>query len=481
MAQEKGQPLTDSRSQAFAKFKKRFEDFFWWTPIIGVPADLLAIWQSSRFQRQEEALQQSATPGISGAELKVLGLVPVSYLIIGTGILTLFVIVSLINRSYLNSKDKKGVGPYILNVCLSVGLGWLYLRLWLGEAGLLLFLFVILLVGIAINYFLFKMGAENQYWMGCLAANAILGIVLFFLCMATGVLGNILNDIASPQVTASDPLPTHAITESSPALVDMPPDRGGIQNPEPSTSISQSSIATGTIGYSVQGRNIDFTRIGNGPQIIIIAAALHGTESNAAKLVENLQGYFQNTVEITGNDFTYYFLPKLNPDGLVTGSRYNANGVDLNRNWDTSNWQSDTVDNRGSAKGSGGSAPFSEPETKAFANFLIKLHQESGKPIIVLNYHARHPPNGLVQPSYRIENQTQISDPNAYGIAEQFASQLGYDFSPIWDEYPITGEAIHWCGEHGIICMDIELPSLQDLTPSQTQSHLQAIVKVIQK
>jgi hypothetical protein len=62
------------------------------------------------------------------------------------------------------------------------------------------------------------------------------------------------------------------------------------------------------------------------------------------------------------NQVEWYLMPIMNPDGYVAYDRWNANGVDLNRNWDGPGSGEDPY---------GGPYPFSEPETAALRDFLL--------------------------------------------------------------------------------------------------------------
>jgi predicted deacylase len=157
-----------------------------------------------------------------------------------------------------------------------------------------------------------------------------------------------------------------------------------------------------------------------------------------------------------------YLIPSLNPDGNASGSRFNRNGVDLNRNWETSNWVSNaTVP--GGQRGAGGPAPFSEPETQALRDLLNSL-RASGRPVslVVLHSTVNNSLRDQVFPGY---TATAIH-PASEGLARRIGNLLGYRYNTEWT-YDTTGEAIAWCAEQNIPAVDIV--SKKGSGPSQSQ------------
>ncbi len=238
-----------------------------------------------------------------------------------------------------------------------------------------------------------------------------------------------------------------------------------------STPTRAAGIETFTIGESIQGRPIEGVRIGTGPRSIVLVGAIHGSEQNSAVLTGDLLDHFSANQHLLPADVSLYFVRELNPDGVAVGSRYNANGVDLNRNWPTENWQPDTFDASGSVPGGGGPYPLSEPETAAMAGWLSYL-RDSSSSVTAVFYHSAYPPSGLV-----------LGGSVGAPLTPAYADIVGYGkpapSRPGWSAYPVTGLAPIWCGDNGIGCFEVELPSRANLTAGQTYLHAAAVLSVL--
>lgn len=125
-----------------------------------------------------------------------------------------------------------------------------------------------------------------------------------------------------------------------------------------------------TIGRSVEGRPIRAWRLGEpGRRRIVMVSTMHGDEPHTRRILETLR----DGRPVRGVDL--WVVPTYNPDGLARGSRRNARGVDLNRNF-PHRWK----DLDGSHES--GPRPRSEPETRAVMRFL-----EDVDPLRVISFH----------------------------------------------------------------------------------------------
>ncbi|AFG37187.1 M14 family metallopeptidase [Spirochaeta africana] len=240
---------------------------------------------------------------------------------------------------------------------------------------------------------------------------------------------------------------------------------------------SDQVFTTGTIGHSVHQRPLQYYRIGTGPIPLVVIGTIHaGYEANTREAAKGLLRYFASQPDRLAPELSLYFIPNINPDGNQLDTRHNANEVDLNRNWDTPDWQEDIPGIWSMLTGEGGSAPFSEPETAALQEFLHAVqrdHPYHRTTAVFLHSLRMDPrsstsiPKGLVQPAYRlIDDQRQLHG-RSLQAADIFADAGSFIRIESWvGEYPTPGEAIHWAALHDIIAFDVEFPTAESLEPA---------------
>ena len=125
------------------------------------------------------------------------------------------------------------------------------------------------------------------------------------------------------------------------------------------------------VGFSVLGRPMWALRItgtGDIKPSVMYHGAEHGNEQATASVVayvaHHLLTHYDTDPEVAAlvDHVEWFLLPVMNPDGYVAYDRWNAHGVDLNRNWDGPGSGQDPW---------GGPYPFSEPETVAMRDFFL--------------------------------------------------------------------------------------------------------------
>jgi len=133
-----------------------------------------------------------------------------------------------------------------------------------------------------------------------------------------------------------------------------------------SAATSNAIIQKVVIGSSVSGRNIVAFEKGNpnATRKVLVIGAQHGNEQNGTIICR----YIVNHVAVS-LAADVWIIPRMNPDGYAAHRRANDNGVDLNRNFPTADWQ---FSGFGTNQYSGPS-PASEPETRAMMAFLSQL------------------------------------------------------------------------------------------------------------
>lgn len=170
------------------------------------------------------------------------------------------------------------------------------------------------------------------------------------------------------------------------------------------TSLSEDGTVWTTVGQSVQGRPIEAARLGEGPNRTLVFGVFHGDEPAGETACRRLIQYLSKTPdELRGR--SVLICPVLSPDALVAGTRFNANKVDVNRNFPAANWSSE-------GKGTrywGGPSAASEPETRA----VIKLIDEF-QPTKIVTIHA--PLHNVNYDGPAAELAKRMSDLNGYPV-----------------------------------------------------------------
>lgn len=127
-------------------------------------------------------------------------------------------------------------------------------------------------------------------------------------------------------------------------------------------------------GKSVEGREIGCLVFGNGGNPTLVMAAIHGNEQGGIGLVENLDRYLRaNPNKVIGKKII--LLAVANPDAVIANTRRNIHGIDINRNFKTSNRVNNSVN---------GLVASGEPETIAIHEILRKY-----QPTRIISIHSQ--------------------------------------------------------------------------------------------
>lgn len=236
------------------------------------------------------------------------------------------------------------------------------------------------------------------------------------------------------------------------------------------------------IGTSVQGRNIESYTYGAGLRNLVFVGGIHGGyEWNSVLLAYKLMDYLEAHANAIGPDISVTIIPDANPDAVykATGKegrfteadvpkrdlsteRFNAHGVDLNRNFDcnwapSGTWKDRTV--------SGGSAAFSEPETIALSNYLLRQ-----KPDAVIFWHSSA---GAVYASQCTEGIL----PKTLEVMNIYAKGAGYPAVKEFTAYEVHGASEDWLASEGIPAITVELKSHDSVEWESNLAGVTALLK----
>ena len=237
------------------------------------------------------------------------------------------------------------------------------------------------------------------------------------------------------------------------------------------------------IGTSVQGRNIESYTYGNGSTTLLFVGGVHGGyEWNSTLLAYEFINRLGNKIIVVPENLKVIVVPTLNPDGLFSvtkkegeftakditttdskileGGRFNANEVDLNRNFDckwkpTSTWRGKVVD--------AGLKAFSEPEAMALKNLVSEIN-----PAAVIFWHSQ------ANTVYGSECEEGIL-PETITLMNTYAKAAGYKTVAKFDAYPITGDAEGWLASLSIPAITVELETRTSSEWERNQKGIEAI------
>jgi g-D-glutamyl-meso-diaminopimelate peptidase len=205
----------------------------------------------------------------------------------------------------------------------------------------------------------------------------------------------------------------------------------------------------------VLGRPIEVYKFGAGSIERLIIAGIHGGyEWNTVALADQLILHLNQHPELIPAEVTLYLVRVVNPDGLARArgvdGQMNENGVDLNRNW-PANWMADWP-----RSGcwvyrpvTGGTAPLSEPETRALADFIVQRNFDAS-----ISYHSAA--LGI------FAGGANGSTPESLRLAEAVAAVVNYPYPPLDTGCYYTGQFTDWAADLGLAALDIELTNHRD-------------------
>ena len=241
------------------------------------------------------------------------------------------------------------------------------------------------------------------------------------------------------------------------------------------------------IGTSRGENDIMAYHYGSGETEVLFVGGIHGGYSvNTAALGFELIDYLDENPDVVPEGVTVTVIPVANPDGLkeVVGTvgkfdlskvtqddearvagRFNAEGVDLNRNFDCEwqaegTWQSRSV--------SGGEEPFSEPEARAIRDYV----ESQGVDAVVVYYSQA----GGVYSSNCLSGVL----PETAVLTNLYADASGYPAYEEFDYYEITGDMVNWLAKKEIPAISVLLTNHEETEWNKNRLGIEAIINHFQ-
>ncbi len=205
---------------------------------------------------------------------------------------------------------------------------------------------------------------------------------------------------------------------------------------------------------SVHGVPLTMRSFGTGSQRVLVIGGMHGDERAALQLAPVLEDSL--AAAATRLRCTVFWVRALNPDGIARGTRSNARGIDLNRNFPTKDFGAKAR----ASRYFGGTTGGSEPETR-----LVMTLVDSLRVAMIITLHA---PLACV-------NHDGPAGSHARRLAALMKLPHRSDIG-----YATPGSLGTWAGrERSISVLTVELPAR--VTPRSLRSHASALVTFLRE
>lgn len=311
--------------------------------------------------------------------------------------------------------------------------------------------------------------------------NILITIVVIALAGAGAYIWYNAQSPAEIDLDVTDEQPTETIVDPDEEITEPEEDEQDVTLEEPDTERPEREV----LGQSVSGNDIVAYNLGTGDETVLFVGGMHGGYSyNTALLGYELVDHLRSNPNLIPENITVTVIPTLNVDGIerATGdtgrftstdvttneaeqaaSRFNANNVDLNRNFDCNwspegTWSDQTV--------SGGASVFSEPEAQAVRAFV-----QDHSPVAVVAWYAAA---GEVFASScgdaPVMEETQQ-------LMELYAAQSGYTAQQEFTYYPITGDMTDWLAQQQIPAISVLLTDRVNTEWNRNRTAIEALLR----
>ena len=223
------------------------------------------------------------------------------------------------------------------------------------------------------------------------------------------------------------------------------------------------------LGESVEGRTIWGLKITNNPDIeefepeVRICGAHHGDEYMSVELPLLLAWYLtenytsNSTIKGLVDNHEIWIIPLVNPDGREAGSRYNANGIDLNRDYGFM-WNVYAE-------------CFTQPETQ-----VIRENALDNNFVVSLSFHTA---GDVVNYLWNYKGDPAVDHDLIDQLSEQYGSHNGYWVVEGYDWYQTRGDTNDFSyGCRGDIDWTIETNNSN--IPATWNQNQQAMIEIIE-